>query len=328
MLSWVTSVYVFVYVPVKGDFNNWKPEYQVCWRLVLVTCLSPVLTSLSVGRRQISMLYPNSAGCLLSPVWAHWQSTLSKQIFWLISQAGEHLLNQVFVQWALRAFLQAFDHRRALLCVDCCLLLSQSWIITSPKASIYFTGGREGEAFPLHWAQTCATTSSTSSHLWFHTGLVRPGSATSKDYQTKRGLQSPRHSINWISVVPFLSQMFLNISPSDLRSERWRLFILPLKESSVGLHSFGPNCRSLVGSQELRATLCAAFALNRSSFCAAKFFFIMKIKAEGHTQQSEQALCFQPLFWGVYISQGILLLCFQRKQKLRMTESCLPDDAE
>lgn len=45
-------VYVFVHVLVQGIYNDCKPESYVCWRLVLVTCMSPGLMSLSLGRRR------------------------------------------------------------------------------------------------------------------------------------------------------------------------------------------------------------------------------------------------------------------------------------
>lgn len=45
-------VYMFVHVLVQGIYNDCKPESYVCWRLVLVTCMSPGLVSLSAGRRR------------------------------------------------------------------------------------------------------------------------------------------------------------------------------------------------------------------------------------------------------------------------------------
>lgn len=147
---------------------------------LLKTCLSNLHVPSPrepIGREKNKSVYIQIMLALSSPQFKQTGKipSLPEKVFWLISWAVEHLLNQIFVRKALLVVIRAFYCRRALPCLGYCLLLCLNvekshtkieihslWSPPSRSLNIPCGAGR-GESFLLCSAQTCAIAPSPAS---------------------------------------------------------------------------------------------------------------------------------------------------------------------
>ena len=169
-------VYIFLYIYLcKGYHNNWKLESLLCWRLVLVTCMSPDLTSLLVGRRKKSVFCLQIVLTVSSPQFKHAGKVSSPSRYFGSSPGLLSICSIKSLSTGTIGLPPGFHLKKSTtLSKVLSPAVSQSWKIRhqnrsipcdlhGPGGSLDSTRLRRGEAVPLHWAQTCTTVPSTAS---------------------------------------------------------------------------------------------------------------------------------------------------------------------
>lgn len=169
-------VYFLYIYSCKEYHNNWKLESPpLCWRLVLVTCMSPGLTSLLVGRRKKSVICLQIVLTLSSLQFKHAGKVSSPSRYFGSSPGLLSICSIKSLSTGTIGLPPGFHLKKSTtLSKVLSPAMSQSWKIRHQNRSIPFDlhgpGGsvdstwlRRGEAVPLHWVQTCTTVPSTAS---------------------------------------------------------------------------------------------------------------------------------------------------------------------